>query len=173
MKTKYLAFSVLIAAALLLSSCDMMRSLAGRPTSADIIAKQALIEKHEQALLEEKASIEAARKREADSVAAREAIFSLDIVRRRADSVSSLKNLSVGSTYSLIMGTFSQKDNAERLGARIAAGGYSYKVITFRNGFCVVAACPSDDPVEFYSSVESLRKEPYCSRDAWILIDEQ
>lgn len=173
MRTKYLAFSVLMVAALLFCSCDMMRSLAGRPTSADIIAKQALIEGHERSLLEEKAVLEAARKREADSVAAREAILSMDIVRRRADNVSSLKNLSVGSTFSLIMGTFSQEANAERLGGRIASGGYAYKIITFRNGFCVVAACPSDDPVEFYSSVESLRKEPYCSKDAWILIDEQ
>lgn len=172
MKIKCLAFSVLVAAGLALSSCDMMRSLAGRPTSEDIEAKRMLIEEHERQVAEQQALLEAAQKRIADSLAARESIFSMDIVRRYAANVSSLKGMNVGSTYSLIMGTFSEKANAEKLGAKVEAAGYTFKVISFRNGFCVVAACPTDDPVEFVSAVTGLRKEQFCSKDAWILINE-
>ena len=159
-------------ATVVLGSCDMMRSLAGRPTSADIAAKQELIAKHEQEVQQRLEAEEAARKREADSLSAVESIYAMDIIRRSSKTVSSLKGIDAGARYSLILGTFSEKANAEKLGAKVVAGGYTYKVITFRNGFCVVAACPSDDPVEFYSSLVNLRQERYCSKDAWILINE-
>lgn len=157
----------------LISSCDFFRSLAGRPTSAEIAVKAARIEKIEQerARLEmaRRDSVEKVRMAVADSLAAMDSLAAgvFKMSRPRGLSSSTLQKLD--RRYYIVLGSFSDRNNARRLLDRVSASGYETVTLDFSSGSTAVAACPSDNIASAFSSLKSLRQEPYCPADAWIM----
>lgn len=138
---------LLVAAALsVLSGCDFLRSVAGRPTSKEIEAKKA-------ALL---SALEAESSRD-----------SVDV-----DSLShsgALVPENNGGNYFVMIGIFSRKSNAEALAQTCRNAGYSPVLMPYSNGYTAVAANSYGTVQEALSALEELKKCKFCPADAWIL----
>lgn len=169
---KILVIMALSATVCLLGGCDFFRSLAGRPTSREIRAKQDRIER--EALLHQQRldSLKLVQKQISDSLA------TLDSLREAKESLISTRQLSSGGKYDIpfryyvMIGSFSSPDNATRQAARAQEAGYPATLIPFRNGFTAVGCCPSNNLTEVYASLRKLREEEFCPADAWILNNE-
>ena len=157
MKNAFLTIAVMTLVATAVTGCDFFRRLAGRPDSEWIEAKAEAIRQEEEALRIRQDSLErAARKAEADSLAA-------------ADSVRLANHR---YRFCVILGSFSSKENAERYVEEIAAKGYKGELLTFRNS-TAVGVCPTDDEAQAKKSLEELQRQDFCPNGAWILERKQ
>lgn len=175
MKSKLLVFSSLVLAVILVSSCDMFRRLAGRPTSDDIDRMRLEILDEENAArmrAEEEARLENARilaeKAKADSIAYTD---SLGGYLRDRTRMGVPQSVVLPGQYYVIIGAFKEIANAERLVSRVSAAGYEATVITFRNGNNAVGICRSDDPKSAFEALCRLKKEDFCPKEAWVLVN--
>jgi hypothetical protein len=172
MRTKCLSFSLLALCLCAICSCDMFRSLAGRPTSDQIEQKKVLIalrEKAEQARLD---SLQKAEKHLADSLAAIDSIRGCGMLVRTPADARGLSSVGLEKKYYVILGTFSERTNADAFLRRFPSEAQP-AIFRLRNGFSVVTACQSDDPQEFFSHLSQLRAQKLISSDAWIYINGQ
>ena len=128
MKNAFLTIAVMTLVATTVTGCDFFRRLAGRPDSEWIEAKAESIRKDEEALRARQDSLEAARNAVADSLAA-------------ADSVRQANHR---YRFVVILGSFSNKENAERYIKEIAGKGYKGELLAFRNS-TAVGVCGTDD----------------------------
>lgn len=164
------AIAALCLALPLLSGCDFFRTLAGRPTSADIQAKREYI-----------AVKQAREKRHADSVAQ---------AARRADSLA-LDNRNAGeeivvasrelaaaagsaltSRYYVIIGSFGQRSNAEQYAAKVRGKGYETVLVPYASGLTAVGINPTDNIGEAYESVRKVSAESFAPKGVWVLVNE-
>ena len=171
---------ILASAALVLSGCDFVRTLAGRPTSDDLAVKRSTIERAEnvaryQARID---SLERVRAHLADSLA--------ELDKRLLDSLSQTKGTilnptklgglyttKLASRYYIVVGAFRTRSYAERKLTQCNAAGYSNAtIISFRNGLLAVAVCPSDSLNETLKKLRELRGNGICPVDGWILVNE-
>lgn len=144
---KTLFVAALTASVVLLSGCDMFRRMAGRPTSSDIAEKKALIEhiEYERALQAEKArqdSLEQAR------------LAALEPVDYK---------------FSVILGSFKDRNNAEKLAARVAQRGFKVELKPAPGGLTTVAACPSATAEEAKAALQKIKAEGFTQSQPWIL----
>ena len=147
----------LAVAALVLSGCDFLRALAGRPTSEELAVKQSNIERAKdvaryQARID---SLERVRVRLADSLAALDAHL--------LDSLSQTKGTILNPTK--MGGLYTTKLESNK-------AGYTATIISFRNGLLAVAVCPSDSLNESLKVLRELRGNGICPWDGWILVNE-
>lgn len=155
-----------------LSSCDMFRKFAGRPTGAEIARMKVEIEAHEAAVAAEQARlerIEAEKKAMADSIAAMDSLKSMKNRFFSSASRGGLAKTDLKSRYYVIVGCFQQPENADKLCAEIKSYGFESTVISFRTGLFAVAVCETDRIADALASLKALRKEKFCPDDVWIL----
>ena len=154
-------------AALVLSGCDFLRALAGRPTSEELAVKQSNIERAKdvaryQARID---SLERVRVRLADSLAALDAHL--------LDSLSQTKGTILNPTnYYIVVGAFRTRSYAERKLTECNKAGYTATIISFRNGLLAVAICPSNSLNESLKVLREVRGNGICPQDGWILVNE-
>lgn len=164
--------AIAICAALMVSGCDFIRAIAGRPTSEEVGRMRA-----------EKTAVaqqEAARKAAADSLAAalkadseaQDAFLSEGRTIRKASELGRPLAAPLGSAYYFIIGSYSQKANAERAAAELGAHGYGAELIPYGNGLTAVGAAPSASLGELYKAYAGLKGETFFPKDAWILANE-
>lgn len=165
---------ILIALAFIsLSSCDQLRSLAGRPTSSEL----AQMKERKLGIEAEKAAKEAARKAEeqrrrqlvADSLAALDKIGSGAVVMKPARNLTSRSMEALDRHYYVMIGSFGEAANAVRLKDKAEAAGYQAMLLSFSNGLTAVASCATDRVAEAVASLERLRQETFCPADAWLM----
>lgn len=156
MKNAFLTIAVMTLVATTVTGCDFFRRLAGRPDSEWIEAKAEAIRQEEEALRIRQDSLERARKAEADSLAA-------------ADSVRLANHR---YRFVVILGSFSNKENAERYIKEIAGKGYKGELLAFRNS-TAVGVCGTDDPGKAQESLKELQRQDFCPNGAWILERKQ
>lgn len=160
---RILAYLSLAAVVSLACGCDFMRTLAGRPTSADIAAKKAAIEQFERSTAN--AAVETVR----DTVA-------VDVAPAAAPVPSAVAKEERRSSLShrcyIIVGVFAERSNAEGMVEKLASSGFPATLILHSNGKTTVGACPTDDPEEARKSLASLAGLSYVPDDAWILVNE-
>ena len=151
------------------SGCDFLRSIAGRPTSADIEAKRLLIEREEAAHRARLDSLAAIRKQVTDSLALLDSIRIMNgtIVEKR--QLNRLSTTSLSRRYYIIVGSFGDRSNALRLSKAIKSKGYETELIPYKNGFTAVGVCPTDSLSSVCASLRKVRGESFCPADAWIL----
>lgn len=165
----YLLLTVVVAS---VSGCDFFRQLAGRPTSEDIAVKKAQIELAEarhQARLD---SLKAVEKQAADSLAAMEAIRQSGETLVSTGRLGGLISAQLPERYYIMVGAFSNADNADKMSSKVSAAGYEPIRIEYRNGYTAVGICPSSSLPEVYASLQKVRQEKFCPADAWILVNE-
>ena len=156
MKNAFLTIAIMTLVAIAVTGCDFFRRLAGRPDSEWIEAKAEAIRQDEEALRIRQDSLEKARKAEADSLAA-------------ADSVRQANHR---YRFVVILGSFSNKENAERYIKEIAGKGYKGELLAFRNS-TAVGVCGTDDPGKAQESLKELQRQDFCPNGAWILERKQ
>ena len=160
---KCLLITLLCSVALLVSSCDLFRKMAGRPTSADIEQKRAMIEAQKNAHEERLDSMDAVQKQIADSLAV------LDSLRLTNSAVLSSRQLtaesksSLSARYYVIVGAFGKIENAKKLVAKAEANSYKAELIAYANGFTAVGVCASDNLADAYARLQEVRQSGFCS----------
>lgn len=167
-----LKIAVLMAVIAALSGCDFFRSLVGRPTSADIEAKRARLELEESEHANMLDSLKSTQRRLADSLS-----FA-DSVRMSGSSIVKVGKLEgfdaaqLSHRYYIVVGAFSNSENAGRQAAAASAAGYEVSTVEFRNGYKAVMLCPTDDLSETYAKLKSVKNEKFCPPDVWVLVNE-
>lgn len=166
-----------LAAVLLVTGCDFVRTVAGRPTSAqlDEIRKERMAaeEARHQARLDSMAKAEKAM---AEAMAAREAQL-LDSLTQAKGTVLNPSKLGglfttkLESKYYIVVGAFRTRSYAERKLTQCNQAGYTATIISFRNGLLAVAICPSDNLEETLKTLKKLRGTEVCPQDGWILMN--
>ncbi|MBR3406120.1 MAG: SPOR domain-containing protein [Bacteroidales bacterium] len=166
-----------LAAVLLVTGCDFVRTVAGRPTSAqlDEIRKERMAaeEARHQARLD---SMARAEKAMAETLAAREAQL-LDSLTQAKGTVlnpsklGGLYTTKLESKYYIVVGAFRTRSYAERKLTQCNQAGYTATIISFRNGLLAVAICPSDNLEETLKTLKKLRGTEVCPQDGWILMN--
>ena len=169
---------VLALTTLLAGSCDFVRSIAGRPTAAQVeeirIERILQEEARHQAVLD---SMEQVKKHLADSIAAREA-YLLDSLTQAKGTIlnpskmGGLFTTKLQAKYCIVVGAFRNRAYAERKLNKCNEAGYTGTIISFRNGLLAVSVCPSDDLNEVINTLRQLRGKGICPEDSWILMNE-
>ena len=169
---KAIVITALAAAVCLLGGCDFFRQLAGRPTSRDIEAKKAQIEREAEIHQQHLDSLKAVQQQISDSLA------TLESMREANETLLSTRQLAGSGKYNLpyryyvMIGAFSSPENAARQASKAEKAGYPATQIPFKNGFTAVGVSPSNSLSEVYASLKKLREEAFCPKDAWILNNE-
>ena len=159
---------LLVLLSLSLSSCDLFRKIAGRPTSADIEKKRSALEMEQKAHNDRLDSLKLLQTQISDSLAA------LDSIRLQGSSIVEARQLTdqeksrLPYSYSVIVGAFGNPENAGRFAQQASEAGYPSTLIRYRNGFTAVGVCPTDRIVDAYESLKTVRQSGFCP-DAWIL----
>ena len=156
-----------------LSSCDMFRKLAGRPTAADLNDKR--IEMINQELIAHKSIIDSLKlneKKLLDSVAVLNAIIEGLPKMQATSKFGGLYNTELGAAYYVIVGIFKDEKNAITLIDEASEQGYFPTIIKMKNGNNMVALAGSQSFSSALLSLMSVRREDFCPEDAWILLNK-
>ena len=162
------------------TGCDFFRVLAGRPTSKDIETKKMEILRAEQtAALETERIAEMARVEEERLLKmTQDSLAALDSIRQSGGSVlnpsklGGLFSTKLEARYSVIIGAFMFRSNAESLFKKAKAAGYAPTLISFNNGMIAVGVCPVNTIFEAKEAMMKVKKERFCPKDVWILLNE-
>ena len=165
----------ILAAALLCSltcGCDAFRSLAGRPTSKQILAKAEYLRAEEEAHRARIDSLKRVEKQLTDSLAILDSLSQIQGTILNPAKMGGLFTTKLNSRYHIIVGAFHERRNAEKLFRKVEAGGFAPTLISFRNGYNVVGIYPSNTLADAYQNLLKAKAEPFCPSDAWILVNE-
>ena len=176
MKNKILVFSAFMLTVVLCSGCDFFRTLAGRPTSADIEAMRVELSAREAAEAARRDSLERVRLAALEAAriaAAEDTLQTMKGMLRTASRFAGLSGNSAPSArYSIVIGSYRDRANAVKYSEKLTAEGFPAEAVSFRNGFTAVGVCPTDDPSELLASLRRVRKERFCPKEVWILVKE-
>lgn len=175
-----ISLSVLV---LSVSSCDLFRSLAGRPTSAELksaIEKQQSSAQQMQAITEEPAiTTEQTAPEETIAVASTQAEKEeYTMVKREGRMSVPLAYTHTNSTlkatpehsYYIIVGTYRQKPTLNKMIKDAHDAGYETFLLEYSNGLTSVGLMPCDNLGEAIDAYAKVSKEDFCPKDACILI---
>lgn len=172
--------SLVILSAFLLTGCDFFRTLAGRPTSKEIEAKQIsalLAEKAE--LMAANESLEAKYNEVLDELhSVKDSLNALDSISQYGGTIlnpttlGGLFSTKLEARYYVIVGAFKYRSNAETLFKTAQKKGYKPALISFRNGRMAVGLCPSNNIKEAFEGLKKVKQETFCPSDVWVLRNE-
>ena len=142
--------TVLTAACVMLSSCDVVRAMLGKPTSKDL---EILKLEQEAAIAQAKYDSCAAAQAEAERIAAEQEAAEHTVSHR----------------YYVALGGFKVPSNAVNYKAYLESKGYDITAVRFRSGYDVILANGTDDYYEALKSMGDFKKyEKTCPYDIWI-----
>lgn len=188
-----ISLSVLV---LSVSSCDLFRSLAGRPTSAELKSaiekQQNAAETEKQTITEEPAIAEepaettqqatikeqtapeetiavasTQTEKEEYTMVKREGRMSVPLAYTHTNST--LKATPEHSYY-IIVGTYRQKPTLNKMIKDAHDAGYETFLLEYSNGLTSVGLMPCDNLGEAIDAYAKVSKEDFCPKDACILI---
>lgn len=175
-----ISLSVLV---LSVSSCDLFRSLAGRPTSAELksaIEKQQSSAQQMQDITEEPAiTTEQTAPEETIAVASTQAEKEeYTMVKREGRMSVPLAYTHTNSTlkatpehsYYIIVGTYRQKPTLNKMIKDAHDAGYETFLLEYSNGLTSIGLMPCDNLGEAIDAYAKVSKEDFCPKDACILI---
>lgn len=144
-------FSLLISACLLVSSCDFIRSLAGKPTSTDI----ELLKLEKEMAFQKKKAVQ-------DSINAAQAEAERLLSEQQQNSTFS-------SQYYLALGGFKVTENAIKYKEQLEKEGYSIILIRFKNGYDMLLGGGADTYKEAQAQLNDfIENAKNCPYDIWI-----
>lgn len=190
---KIIAILAIALPAFLLTGCDFIRSLGGRPTSSDITAKKILIEQKRRAEAEQEllALQEAAPAEPEATVSSQDipeeapkpgrvvddpeilsSLIAEGMQVKKASSLKSFPSSQVETKYCIIVGAFGVKENADKVVAAATRAGFKAVELNYRSGMVGVGIIPSNSIVEVYNLFQKAKSESFCPKDAWLLVKE-
>lgn len=177
-----ISLSVLV---LSVSSCDLFRSLAGRPTSAEL---KSAIERQQNAAETEKQTITEEPAGTAEQAAAPEETLAVAPAKAEKEEYTMVKregrmsvplaythtNSTLKATpehsYYIIVGTYRQKPTLNKMIKDAHDAGYETFLLEYSNGLTSVGLMPCDNLGEAIDAYAKVSKEDFCPKDACILI---
>ena len=154
------------------TGCDFMRKLAGRPTAEDVEKMRIELLRAEEAALQ-------ARLDSLEQRMIKDSLAALDSIRQLGGSILNPAKLGglfatkLESRYYIILGSFRSRANAEALFTVAKDSGYRPALITFgKGGLIAVGVCPVNRLSDAFSSLNDVKKESFCPKDVWILVNE-
>ena len=166
---------LVIASLFCITGCDFMRKLAGRPTSEDVELKRVELLRAEEAALQ--ARLDSLRNVEQRMV--QDSLNALDSIRQLGGSIlnpaamGGLFATKLESRYYIILGSFRTRSNAEALFNVAKTAGYKPALISFgKGGLIAVGVSPVNRLSDAYLALNSVKKESFCPKDVWILVNE-
>ena len=164
----------------LLTGCDFLRTVAGRPTSAELAVKREAIAAREAAEQAARAreqavrdSLAAVERHRADSVAAEVFFREANVSRIHSTALPGIRQEEAPFRYCVVLAGFSQPENAVSFSETLKAAGYEPVAMKYTRGrSTVVGVGATDDLGEVRKTYEKVRQEPFCPRDAWIFIKD-
>ena len=176
MKNKILVISAFLLVVLVSGGCDMFRSLAGRPTSADIESMRTALAAREAAESARRDSLERVRLEAEKAANIAAAVDTLESMKGLLRTPARFNGLAAGSEpgskYYIVVGSFRDRANAVKYSETLTSDGFPAEAVGFRNGFTAVGVCPTDDPSVLLASLRSVRKEKFCPKEVWVLVNE-
>ncbi len=173
MKKSYIL--LVIMSVLTLTGCDFMRKLAGRPTSEDVEMKRLELLRAEEAVLQ--ARLDSLRNVEQRML--QDSLNALDSIRQLGGSILNPASLGglfatkLESRYYIILGSFRSRANAESLFNVVKTAGYRPALISFgKGGLIAVGVSPVNRLSDAYKALSVVKKEKFCPKDVWILVNE-
>ena len=173
MKKTYIL--LILASLLTLTGCDFMRKLAGRPTSEDVENKRIEILRAEEAALQ--ARLDSLRNVEKRMI--QDSLNALDSIRQLGGSILNPASLGglfatkLEARYYIILGSFRARANAEALFKVAKEAGYKPALISFgKGGLIAVGVCPVNKLPDAFVALNNVKKESFCPKDVWILVNE-
>ena len=173
MKRIYILLALL--SIMMLTGCDFMRKLAGRPTSEDVELKRIELLRAEEAALQ--ARLDSLRNAEQRMI--QDSLNALDSIRQLGGSIlnpaslGGLFSTKLESRYYVILGSFRSRAYAEALFTKAKNAGYRPALISFgKGGLIAVGVSPVNRLQDAYSALNEVKKEPFCPKDVWILVNE-
>lgn len=140
----------MMTACTMLCSCDVVRSMLGKPTSKDL---EILRLEQEAAAAQAKYDSCAAAQAEAERIAAEQEAAAHTVSHR----------------YYVALGGFKVPSNAVNYKAYLESKGYDITAVRFKSGYDVILANGTDDYYEALKSMGNFRKyEKTCPYDIWI-----
>ena len=170
---KFAIIPLVICVMLAATGCDFMRKLGGRPTSEDI--EKARVEKllaQEAALQASLDSLKAEKQSVQDSLDALELFVQQGGTVLNPSKLGGLYTTKLQYKYYVVIGAFRTRSNAEALFTRAQQAGYTPVLISFRNGLLAVGLSPVDECRNAVEMIKSIKQEPFCPADVWILVNE-
>lgn len=157
----------------LLTGCDALRKLAGRPTKAEIEAKKLeILKRQETAHYARIDSLKKVEKELADSLAKIGTLRQMNGTVLNSGAIGGLFTTKLDYKYYVVVGCFIYRKNAESLFKVVQGKGYVPTIINFRNGFNAVGICHTNDLNNALGSLRKVRYEDFCPDDVWILVNE-
>jgi len=166
------AILLLILGISVLQGCDAFRRLAGRPTSDEIQAKREMILREEAAHQARMDSLSRIEKAKADSLALLDSLRKSGKMFLSASSLRRANTAGLEKRYYIIIGAFSNADNASWLASKVAAAGYEAEKIPYGNGFTAVGVAGTDALAHLWDNLQKVSTESFCPKDVWILVNE-
>ena len=170
-------FILALGLVLLTSSCDFVRTLAGRPTAARLEEiRQEKIAAEEAAHQARLDSLERARQAMEAALAAQEQHLLDSLVQAKGtvlnpSKLGGLFTTKLEAKYYIVVGAFRNRAYAERKLLACNEAGFTATIISFRNGLLAVGICPSDSIRETLSKLKAIRGTEICPQDGWILMN--
>jgi hypothetical protein len=186
MKKTYIL--ILFAAVLMVSGCDFLRKVAGRPTSEEIDIKREEIVRIEEQQAEQARqqarldSINFAREqarlaREAE--AARDSLAAMSVLNDRKCKMFDTAKAKITAPdklshrYYIIIGSFRDVANAEKFVKRVSkVQGMNPVMVPVRTGMVAVGVCATDKITQIADVIDEVLMKSFCPLDAWILVNE-
>lgn len=169
---------ILTLSVVLLTGCDFLRKVAGRPTAKEVeeirVERIRQEEERHQARLD---SMRRVQQQMADSLAALEA-FLLDSLSQAKGTVltpATLGGIGVSTLehkYCIVVGAFRDLSNAVRKKQSCDGAGYPADIVSFRNGLNAVTICGGDNLSDVLKQFNALRGGSVCPKDSWILVNK-
>ena len=155
-------FTLLLAAVLLFSGCDRVRSMMGKPTSQDLERLRVEKEAQEKA---ERDSIARAEETALDTVAAAAPEASTPVAKAVPAASAPAGNL---LRYSVVVGSYVKDYNVRAMTRRMEKRGETVTVIPFKSGFTGVAVLSTDNYAEARAKLRQVLASGAVPSDTWI-----
>ena len=155
-------FTLILAAAVLFSGCDRIRSMMGKPTSSDLERLRVEKEAQEKALRDSIARAEEALAVDTVAVPAPEKPAAAKPAAKPAASSGNLPR------YSVIVGSYIKDYNVRAMTRRMEKLGETVTVIPFKSGFTGVAVFTTDDLAEARAKRKQILAGGEVPSDTWI-----
>lgn len=168
---------VLAVCAIVVSSCDFVRKIAGRPTAKQVEAVR--VERARQEEARHQARLDSMRRIQqqiADSLAMEQ--YLLDSLAQSKSTVMTPSNLGgIGVSnleykYYIVVGSFRDPSNALRKKTECDNAGFPAQIIGFRNGLNAVSVCPSNSIAETIRNLKTIKGKSFCPQDGWVLVNQ-
>ena len=166
--TIYFLFVLLLQAA---TACDFIRTVAGRPTSDQIAAKAALIQEHEQAVLDSLRMEALIQQERQEEELAR--VMIAEMGYKMNDSFSFGNPLTtLVEKYYVIIGVYRTNAVADKQIADVTAKGFNPTRLLFNDGVQYVVMCSSNNLKVISTALRQATELGACPKDTWIYVND-